>query len=68
MNKLVILPTWLLMQALRPALPPTHPFKKDISLEQWTDGAQPLCVYLSMLLWAGVFTNGCMLLILILGE
>lgn len=38
------LPTWLLLRAIRPALPATHPWKhRPYSLHEWRAGQTDLC-------------------------
>jgi len=56
MRKLTLLPTWLLMRAVRPFLRAQHPFKqRNLTLTSWSEGATANCLMFGVTFWVGSF-------------
>lgn len=50
--KVLMIPTWLLVNLMIPILPKTHPWKgKKFTLQDWTNGSTNITFSLSILLW-----------------
>lgn len=55
MEKLLILPSWLLMKAIQPFLSEDHPLhEQKIPLGWWAKGASQLNMALSFSFWCGI--------------
>lgn len=51
--KVMMIPTWLLVNLLTPILPKNHPWKgKKFTLQDWTTNATDVSFAISIMLWA----------------
>lgn len=55
--KLLILPSWILINLLTTILPTKHPwYKRKFNLNDWSNGATSLTFGLSILLWSNLLS------------
>lgn len=65
MRKIMMLPTWVLVNIMTPILPKNHPWKnKHFSLKDWSDNATNLTFWLSFMMWYS-FINLIMFIVII---
>jgi hypothetical protein len=58
MRGVILLPTWLIVKLMRPALPNGHAWKTQMpTYRQWRHGATDLCVAFGFVFWSGILSG-----------